>query len=499
MKNNSTVINAFTSVMLQLVMILNGFIIPKIILINFGSEVNGLISSLTQFLNYISLIEGGVTSVIMANLYKPLAKNDIDKISSIVKTSKNFFKKIGYIFFAYTLVLAVIYPLIFKTSFSFEYIFFIIMILSFTLYIQNNFSISLKLLLTADKKVWIVSLTQMLLIIMNLISFVLFANVIKSIHLLKLITALIFILQPIIYSMVVKKLFNLKEDVDENTDLLKNRWSGFAINIAAFMHYNTDVTVLTFFTNLKVVSVYSVYSLVSNGLRSIILSFSSGVAPTIGHLYAKGNFDELNKKLSLYEYTIFFIVFLLFSVGGLLINPFVQIYTSGITDIDYHNLTFGILIILSEAIYCIKEPYVAIAYAANKFNEIKIHAYIEALINIILSIVFVNKFGLIGVSIGTIVAMTYRTLFHVYYLKKNILYRSMFVFFDKLLKFGFATFVGIIICLIIPLKITNLFTLALAGFSYSIILFVSYFLLSVLFYKKELNYFADKFLKKDLL
>ena len=50
---------------LQVVTVISGFIIPKIILTNFGSSVNGLVSSLNQFLSYITLIEGGITGVVL--------------------------------------------------------------------------------------------------------------------------------------------------------------------------------------------------------------------------------------------------------------------------------------------------------------------------------------------------------------------------------------------------------------------------------------------------
>lgn len=71
-KSKVTLINIISSLTLQVVTVISGFIIPKIILTNFGSSVNGLVSSLNQFLSYITLIEGGITGVVLANLYKPL-------------------------------------------------------------------------------------------------------------------------------------------------------------------------------------------------------------------------------------------------------------------------------------------------------------------------------------------------------------------------------------------------------------------------------------------
>ena len=83
MKNKITLLNMISSFILQICTILSGFIVPKIILLYFGSDVNGLISSLNQFLNYIALLEGGVTGVVAANVYKPLVSGDIDKLSSV--------------------------------------------------------------------------------------------------------------------------------------------------------------------------------------------------------------------------------------------------------------------------------------------------------------------------------------------------------------------------------------------------------------------------------
>lgn len=65
--------NVITSIFYQLVTVAYGLIVPRLVLSSFGSEVNGLTSSLSQFLNYINLLEGGLSGVIMAALYKPLA------------------------------------------------------------------------------------------------------------------------------------------------------------------------------------------------------------------------------------------------------------------------------------------------------------------------------------------------------------------------------------------------------------------------------------------
>ena len=485
-KKNITFINAFSSMLLQIFSILSGFIIPKVILSTFGSEVNGLISSFNQFFGYISLVEGGLTGVVMAKLYKPLVDKDEGKISSIVNTTKKFYNKLSIIFVIYTVILAIVYPIIVKTSFSYFYVCTLGLILGIGLFIQYNFSLALRILLNADKKVYVVSITQIIILILNIVLFVSVIKIFPSIHILKLITGILYIIQPIVYNKVIKKHFNINKNSETDMDLIKDRWDGFAISLAAFIHNNTDVIVLTLFTDLKVVSVYSVYSLVTSGLKQVIKSFSNGIVPSIGNVYAKGNKEELNKSFEIYEYIVLFLTFLLFSVGGLLITKFVLLYTRNIDDINYNQPLFGLLLILAESISCIREPYLNLAFSANKFREIRKSAYIEAFLNIIISLILVFRIGLIGVAIGTLISMIYRTIYQVVFLKKSILKRNVSVFVKKIGTFTIFTITGIAICLNIGKNFElSIMSWILEGIIYISIFVLIYFIMSVMLFKKE--------------
>ena len=73
--------NTISSLIFQLTTIICGFILPRLILTAFGSEVNGLVNSIIQFLGIISFLELGVGAVVQSTLYKPLAeKNYKDEI-----------------------------------------------------------------------------------------------------------------------------------------------------------------------------------------------------------------------------------------------------------------------------------------------------------------------------------------------------------------------------------------------------------------------------------
>lgn len=492
MKNKITLINMISTLFLQIVTILSGFIIPRIILSYFGSEVNGLVSSLTQFLSYITIIEGGITGVILASLYKPLVENDNDKISSIIATTNKFYKKIGLIFIIYSLFIAIVYPVIFDKTFSWSYSFLLTLILSISLLIQYMFSLSLRNLLMATKKIYIVSITQTIIIILSIVLAYLSVKIYPNIHLLKFLMGVLYILQPIVYNWYIKKHFHLKKDTTIDNNLIKSRWDGFAINIAAFIHGSTDITILTIFTNLSTVSIYGVYSLVTSGLKQMINSLTTPLNPIIGQAYAMGDTDELNKKLDIYEYIVLFLVFLIFTTAIFLISPFVMIYTKGINDANYYQPTFGVLLLLSEAVYLLKYPHLNLAYSANKFKKITKPAYIEALINIVLSCILVWFYGLIGVVIGTLIAMTYRLIEQVNYTKELIPSRVNSIFYKKLFCFILFTSVGVLIfAFIIPPVQFSVSSWLVHGIIYMMVLICLYLLMSLLFFKKELLFFKN--------
>ena len=239
-------VNIFSSLFLQFVAITSGFILPRLILTAFGSELNGLVSSITQFLNYISLFEGGVSVVIMSSLYTPLAENNMKKVSGIVKAANHFFRKLGVIFIVYASIVSIFYPLIVKTSFSWLFVASLAIILASNLFIQYMFSITYRTLLTADRKGYIVYFSQSAFFIINLVLVYIILKVYPEIHILKLVSALAFAVQPILYDLYVRKHYSINHNVKPDEEALAQKWDGFGQNFALFIHNNTDVVVLTF-------------------------------------------------------------------------------------------------------------------------------------------------------------------------------------------------------------------------------------------------------------
>ncbi len=419
-------LNILCTVLSQLATIASGLIVPRLLLESFGSEANGLVSSITQFLNYIALVEGGIGSVVLASLYGPLAKGDNEKLSRVLKASNRFFNQIAFIFLGYTIVLGCVYPFMVKSEDSWFFIFSLTIILAVGSFVQYCFSITYKLLLQADHKMYIVQLVNIAITTLNIIAVFVTIRLFPELRIVKLASALLFILQPIVYSAYVKKHYKITKDVEPDKKALSQRWSCFGQNFAYFIHSSTDVVVLSIFSSLKEVSVYSVYFLIIGHIQSFFKAFSHAFTPIIGKAISIKETLKANRYLDMYEFVVYSVSTVVFGCCIYLLPSFIMLYTKGVEDADYYRPVFSMILVLAEYIYCVRDPYVSVIYAAGRFKETSASAYIEAGINIVLSVALVMWLGLEGIAVGTLIGMTYRMIYMIVYLKKHVVHRPIY-------------------------------------------------------------------------
>lgn len=457
--------NAISSLVLQLATIVQGLILPKLILGAFGSEVNGLVSSITQFLSFISLLEGGLGAVVLAELYGPIEKNDEKKIQGILGACQSFFSKLTVVFLVYTILVALFYPRYIDTSLSKRAVSILVLILSMTTVAQYLFSITYRLLLQAEQKLYIVNYVSTVTILINTISAAIIIFVFPSIHVVKFCSGIIYMIQPMAYKTFIEKKF-LKGNIQKKKQhyTLKNRWSGFAQNFAHFVNMNTDVALITFFMPLQYVSIYSVHLLVINALRGIVTSVGNSYQSALGKYIAMGDSFQLNQKFRKFEEGFWLAGMILFFCCALLINPFIQIYTLGITDAEYYQPIFSFIMVLANMFYVIREPYRLLVLSGGKFKETNFGAFAEAIINLGMSLLFITKFGLIGVALGTLVAITFRLIYLVWYLHKDIIQLSYASFFPFIITFIVTFAMNLFVYISWPLRFNSIFQFLIAGF-----------------------------------
>lgn len=481
------VLNTSMSFMLQIVTIVSGFIVPKLFISTYGSNVNGLVYSITQFLAVISFLEAGVGSVLRYNLYKPLANHDNNMISKIIVSANKFFRKLAIILLGYSMVLMVFYPLLAEQQFSHVYTALLIVSMCISSFAQYYFGQVNQLLLTADQKGYIQYTAQILTIICNTVACVIMIYFDIGIHIVKLVTSLIFLIRPLFLQWYVKRHYNIYYGISYIEEPIKQKWNGLAQHISYVVLEYTDIIVLTFFSTLSNVSIYSVYHMVVVGVKTLITSMTSGIDAYLGNIIACGNKNELSDVFAMTEWVIHTLTIFLFGCTTVLIIPFVLVYTNGITDANYYVPFFALLISLANAGHCLRLPYSIAVLSAGHYKQSQYSYIFAAMLNLIFSILLVTIYGLIGVAIGTLAAMVYQTIWMAWYSYKNILERDKKYFIKQI-------FVDAMVAILIGLCTQSLQILdftytkwALLAFKCTVVCFLVVIGVNAIFYSYQMN------------
>ena len=425
---SQTKLNIAGSVLLQVVSGVCGLILPRFVLLNFGSEVNGLVASVTQLLSYAVLLEGGIGGVMRAALYKPLANRDDAGISAIFYQISRTFRKISVVFICCALALSVCLKIFVDTQYDWFFVFTMVLILSAHTFFSYYVALPHRLLMSADQKLYIIQFTQIVATVLNLLLCLLVIRLGGSIHMVKLTTAAVFLLNPLVLRLYVKRHYTLSRRVDADLSGHIQKRDGVIHHLSYFIHRNTDVVILSLFGSLQMISVYTVYNTVIYVLEQLLASISSGVSGLVGRLIARKEIAELNRIVDRYEACNNALAAGIATVCTILILPFVAIYTSGVTDAQYHQPVFALLMIGGSYAYGIRHPFGCVVSAAGHYKETTAGAVGEVAINLILSLVLVKPLGLVGVALGTLAAMSFRTLHTVWYLSRHILHRPIWHF-----------------------------------------------------------------------
>lgn len=425
MRSKKALLNIIVKFLSQMVTLICGLITPRLILQAFGSTYNGAISSITQFLSMISILTIGLAGATRVELYKTLANDDVLGTSRIIKATDKYLHKVGYAFIGYTILLSLIYPFTITGELPWLDSFLLVIILAIATFAQYFFGLSYSTLLQADQREYIYTLFQIVANILNTIIAVIMIYAGANIFMVKLMSSSLFAATPFFMHWYVRKNYRLVSDCEADKIALNQRSSVMFHSIANIVHDNTDILLLTLFTDAKTISVYTVYYLIVRNVKQIMQNFVTGLEAAFGNMWVKKEYDAFRKNFSTYEFLIFSFSSVVFTCVGLLLTSFISLYTKGITDTNYIRPAFAVLVTVAEGIFCIRQPYITIVQAAGKYKETRNGAVMEAIINLAISLFLINIIGLEGVIVGTLVANIFRTLQYSIFSSKHLLNRKI--------------------------------------------------------------------------
>lgn len=492
--------NIFFGIGSQLILAVIGFFIPKLFVMNFGSETNGFLSSLNQIFTYIVLLEAGVGTATLQALYKPVATDDKDKINGILSATAKFYNRTGWCYLACVGILAVVYPIAIQSEIPIWQQVGVILIIgsgnSLGFFLHAKF----RMLLQADGKNYIyTNASTIIQICTNIVKVVLILlgfNIV-FIQLGHLILLLGLSLYIVLYTKKHYPWLNLKVKPDEKAISQKNSVLVHEVSQMVFNH--TDVLLLTAFTNLTVVSVYSVYNMIVDIISTLIGNVHNGFAFRLGQIY---NTDKKRYvgTYDAYETCYMGLSVALYTVTFLLILPFMKIYMDGVKDAAlYYDSVLPILFVTIKLLVSSRAIAGATITYAGHFKKTQWRSVVESIINLSASVAAILilrnynvMWGMYGVLLGTIAALLYRANDMIIYTAKHILGISPWRTYRKWIVnlVGFAVMFGL--SKLIPMHINGYLSFVLYGAGCCAAAFVIIGGLNLLFFRKHfciaLNY-----------
>lgn len=377
-----------------------GFVSNKYFAKYMGVETLGLMKLFSQLVAYLSLVDLGISNASAYALYKPLAEKNISKINLVVSTVDSFYKKIASAIFLIGVAVSFFIPYMLKSeNYGKElYIYWILYVANTSIgYCFAKYSI----LFTANQEFGFVRKVQGLGKIIFQVVQILFLIKIQSFFLFIGVMMLENIYCYYFYRKHYKNSYNYIEKVKErDSSIVKDMKNLFWHKIGTLVVHNTDYIVLSKFVSLSVVGVYSSYLIIYQMLMTLINILTPVLIPKIGVFVTKNSKDKIYEYWrELYSIYIFIATILIVCTYNL-ITPFIKLWLG--EEFLLPKVTV-ILILINLFIHLTRGVTEAFKNSCGFFDDTYAPA-LESILNLVISLVLIQKIGLNGVIIGTVVS-----------------------------------------------------------------------------------------------
>ena len=456
-------LNAITSLFSQIIIIGLGLIVPRIMISNYGSDTNGLMTTVTQIFSYIALLEAGIGQSTRNALYKPIAEHNINKISEIMTLSKRYYRRITCFYAAIVMIVSLTMPFLLKTSLKWNTVCLIILFEGMTGIIRFMCTENWMQLLIAEGKGYVQANINLVGTVLVYTVKIVLASLGINIIFIQVSFFAISLVKLVIYKLYMDKNYgwiNYKSKINDEMKL-PDRNAYVLIELAWTVFSSTDMILISILFSTALSSVYSLYNMIYSNLSMLLNAIYTSVIYILGQKFHK-SVKEYSIVHDQFELIFMTAIGILMSCCAVLTIPFIKIYT--IAVYVFLPFLFGLIQILSWDRY-IAGNLSGIAGYANIVSKISI---IEAMSNIVLSIILSYRFELYGITFATVLALLFKLVYLTVMTNRRILQRSLRKSVSKivvyLLAYTAISFWGIYK----PIEITNFYSF----FITSIIVFI---------------------------
>lgn len=460
--------NLMSSLVYQIALISLSFLLPRLYLENFGSEVNGVLSTIKQIFTYMCLLEAGVGLATTQALYKRIGEKDYQSASEVLSATHSYYIKTGFIYLVIVLGIATVYAYMVPTSIDSSELFFIIVLNAipslFSYFVQAKY----RILMEVDGRKYVINSAETVLQIASNVGKILVLLLTDSLILIQLVYCIIALVQLVFLYFYAKHRYrwldlNAKPDfeaISQKNSVLIHQISGMVFN-------NTDVILISILCDFKAVSIYAIYNMFFAQVQNFITSVVSSFTFALGQMFHTDR-EKFDKLFHAYETFYIMTTYIIYTLMAVFLLPLIQIYTSGINDAEYTNAFLLILFVVMNLVANGKLPINGIIEYSGDFEKTRSYAVWEMAINIVISVIAIMFMGICGAIMGTIAALIYRSVVTIYFSNKKVLKRSQMCTYKILISNGVVFVAIMMLCFVDTFSNLSFLQLLLKGIIHSI-------------------------------
>jgi len=417
-----------------------GFISRTVFIYTLGATYLGINGLFTNILSILSFAELGIGVAMNFSLYKPVADNDLEKIKALMNLYKHAYRYVAFIIAGIGLVLTPFLKYIIKDpgSISINEITIYYLIYLFNT-VSTYFVVYKYSLINAEQKNYIQSNIQVITTMVTTAFQIIVLLVFKNFLLYLLTASVIQLVQKIFINVYLNKMYpflldkNVKKLSKEESAPIKQNIKALIFHkIGDMSVHQTDNILISAFINITTVGLVSNYLLIITSIDGFISIIFNSIISSFGNLIATEDLEKQYKYFKIYRFIGFWVYGFATIAFIILLNPFIELW------IGSKMVIANIVVYLIIVDYYFKGERIIVnnfKTAAGVFDPDKYISIIQAIVNLVLSIVLVKLIGLPGIYIGTIVQglisnfsrpfIVYKEIFHKSakeYYKDSILY-----------------------------------------------------------------------------
>ena len=380
----------------------------KLLIANYGSEVNAVFQTSNHIFTYLILFESGMSAAYQFKMYGPVGTKDRKKIASLFKGLKKSMNKIALNMTVVLLAVSVAYPFIMnRVLLSFSKAGLMLFLLGVRFITPYAVSIASKTLLNVYDYKYIVDIVDSLgyIVITGTEIFAVYWMR-CSVYSVLIIGCIGNVVIGFIYAFIVKKLC---EEVCEKTSVSDSEPEGMTKDIlfhqiSGLLNSNIDTIILSI-VNIMLVTPYHAYYSTMNYFPQVINKINENYRTKIGMKI---------KQHDQYLYS-YFQVFMAFHMVAAIVS--VSVFVLNINGFIYlwigREFLLSKMCVLLLALYLMLRMTINIIFlvrdGAGLYKESKWLSFREGIVNLILSIILVRFWGIEGILFATVFA-TYTML-----------------------------------------------------------------------------------------